>query len=66
MGHYEPANRATRTISQMLKKGTRASYRHAFETYLKKGYLSMDEDGYVDIISISEIPEDEQCRTWVC
>lgn len=57
---------ATRTISQMLKKGTRASYRHAFETYLKKGYLSMDEDGYVDIISISEIPEDEQCRTWVC
>ena len=26
----------------------------------------MDEDGYVDIISISEIPEDEQCRTWVC
>lgn len=57
---------ATRTISQMLKKGTRASYRHAFETYLKKGYLSMDENGYVDIISISEIPEDEQCRTWVC
>lgn len=26
----------------------------------------MDENGYVDIISISEIPEDEQCRTWVC
>ena len=24
----------------------------------------MDENGYVDIISISEIPEDEQCRTW--
>lgn len=57
---------ATRTIRQVLKKGTRASYRHAFETYLKKGYLSMDEDGYVDIISISEIPEDEQCRAWVC
>ncbi len=36
------------------------------KTYLKKGYLSMDENGYVDIISISEIPEDEQCRTWVC